>query len=938
MFRDFFARRPRLAAVTALVIAAVGAVSLAFVEISDYPEVAPTIVQVSATYSGASPSVIADTVATPIEDQINSVENVYFFDSRCNDSGSYELFVTFLPGSDPDMNLVNVQNAVKRAEPKLPSEVLQVGLTIGKCSSDYAVQFVFTTDGTEMDHVALGNFVNHEIKDALQRVRGISSVSCSNNEYAMRVWLDTLKMDALSISVSDVRSAISGQNIQPAAGFVGNAMSSPYLSYKVNAPGRLVTAEEFESIVVRTDAKTGARVLLGDIARCELGSKSYTQEPRVNGELCYLASAYADSAANVREVSRACRRTVDEWMARAPKGVRYEILHDQSDYMEELLRNFAAMFAVAAVLVFALYGVFTKFAGFLRLASVVAVSLLAGSTALWATGWTLDVITAFAFLGGFVLAFMIAAGGSSAALFLPVAAVFAPLAFYGGMVGAMFVRFSIVAGVIAGAAAVMSVMFARGRPDAGKTSGPRSWTRAALMAAVAAVFGLSAFFLPKGFVPEEDKGFIKIEVELSEGSSLARTRAVVERVNELLRDAPGVKLVYTAAGNSAATKVGENHAAVSILLKPWKERRGLTVNDVCAEIERRLGTIDTARFYVMLLTPLRGTGGMGGCKLSLCAIGAVDPAEQAADAEAYAEKFRRMDDVTAVVTTFSADTPQLYFSVDRDKAQSLGVTVSSVFSTLQSKLASFYVNDFNIDNCSRQVVVQNEYDGRDALEDALAMRFPAPGGAMVPLSSIGEFRYTLGPRVIPRIEKRVAAGVVIRPAPGVSTLEMVERVEQDPPDPKKYVVSYSTMTLEEVASRGKFGIMAFAGMLLAYLTLVALRESWREALKLIAEGLPPVAGGVAGVWAFGHDFTILAQLALVFVFAMAVGFAVRPARAAVFALVPSLAAALVAAWLWFDVGAATFAAFAVPLLSGTVLLTVIHLYRRSENACNRSVE
>ena len=921
MLRDFFARRPRLSAVVATVIAAAGAFALSVAKLSDYPEVAPTIVQVSATYSGASPSVIADTVATPIEDQINSVENVYFFDSRCNDSGSYELFVTFLPGTNPDMNLVNVQNAVKRAEPKLPSEVLQVGLTIEKCSSDYAVQFVFTTDGTEMDHIALGNFVNHEIKDALQRVRGISSVSCSNNEYAMRVWLDTLKMDALGLSVSDVRGAIAGQNIQPAAGFVGNAMSSPYLSYKVNAPGRLVTAAEFESIVVRTDAKTGARVLLGDIARCELGSKSYTQEPRVDGRLCYLASAYADSEANTREVARACLKTVDEWMRRAPKGVGYKVLHDQADYMEELLGNFAWAFGIVVLLSLVLFAAFTRLADGLRPAAVVTVSLLSGATVLWATGWTLDVITVFAFLGGFALAFLTAAGGSSAALTLLVAAVFVPLAFYGGMVGAMFVRFSVVAGVISAVASVLSVMFSAHRV-AGESAKARSWGRALLLCAVAAALGVTAAWLPKGFVPEEDKGFIKIEVELSEGSSLARTRAVVAQVDELLADVPGVELVYTAAGNSAASKVGENHAAISILLKPWKERRGLSVNDVCAEIERRLRTIDTAKFYVMLLTPLRGTGGIGGCKVSLCAIGSVDPAEQAADAEAYAERFRAMPDVQAVVTTFSADTPQLYLSVDRDKAQALGVTVSSVFSTLQSKLASFYVNDFNIDGCSRQVIVQNEYEGRDALEDALAMRFPGPNGAMVPLSAVGAFKYTLGPRVIPRIEKRVAAGVVIRPKPGLSTLELVDRIEKCPPDLRKYVAAYSTMTRAEVESRGKFGRMAVAGLLLSCLVLVALRESWLEPLKLLAEGLPAVGGGVFGIFAFGQEFTILAQLALVFLFAFAVGFALRPVRAVALALVLALAAALAAAGLLLDVGSGTFAAFAVPLAAGMAVLFV----------------
>lgn len=922
--RDFFARRPRLASVIALIVAGAGVFAFSTVTLSDYPEVAPTIVQVSATYSGASPTVIADTVATPIEDQINSVENVYFFDSRCNDSGSYDLFVTFLPGTNPDMNLVNVQNAVKRAEPKLPSEVLQVGLTIEKCSSDYAVQFVFMTDGSEMDHVALGNFVNHEIKDALQRVRGISSVSCSNNEYAMRVWLDTLKMDALGLSVSDVRTAISGQNIQPAAGFVGNAMSSPYLSYKVNAPGRLVTAAEFEAIVVRTDAKTGARVLLGDIARCELGSRGYTQEPRINGRLCYLASAYADSEANTREVSRACRRTIEEWMRRAPKGIEYRILHDQADYMDELLGNFGLIFAVFAVLALAAFGVFTRLAGGVRPAAVASVSTLAGAIVLWVTGWTLDVITVFAFLGGFALAFLVSAGGASLPLTLLTAAAFVPLAFYGGMVGEMFVRFSVVTVVVSGAAGLLSLLFpsrGAGEPDA-STGGTCSWSRILVLCAVSAALGSFALWIPKGFVPEEDKGYIRIEVELSEGSSLARTRAVVAQVNDILADAPGIDLVYTDAGNSAASKVGENHAAVNIRLKPWRERRGLSVNDICADIERRLGAIDTAKFYVMLLTPLRGTGGMGGCKASLCAIGAVDPAEEAADAEAYAEKFRKMADVEAVVTTFSADTPQLYFSVDRDKAQALGVTVSSVFSTLQSKLASFYVNDFNIDNCSRQVIVQNEYAGRDAIEDALEMRFPGPDGAMVPLSAVGAFKYMLGARTIPRIEKRVAAGVVIRPKPGVSTLSMVSRIEEDPPDPKKYVISYSTMTREEVASRGKFGRLIAIGICLMYLVLVALQESWLRPLGLIASGFPAVAGGVFGIWVCGQDFTVLAQLALVFLMAFAVGFAVRPRRLVALSLAIALALALAAAWFLFEVGVVTFAAFAVPLTFGTAVLAV----------------
>ena len=923
--RGFFAARPRLAAVIALATALVGIYAARFVAVSDYPELAPTIVEVSTTYSGASPSVIADTVATPIEDQINSVENVYFFDSRCSDSGTYELYVTFLPGTDPDMNLVKVQNAVKRAEPKLPSEVLQVGLAIEKCSSDYAVQFLFTTDGSEMDLVSLGNFVNHEIKDALQRVRGVSSVSCSNNEYAMRVWLDTMKMDALGISVADVRAAVAGQNIQPAAGFVGNAMSSPYLSYKVNAPGRLATAAEFEAIVVRTDPATGARVTLGDIARCELGFKSYTQEPRLDGKLCFLASAYADSEANTREVSRACRRAVEDWMKRAPKGVAFHVLHDQADFIDAIAGHFLFLLALAGIIALAAFAVLAGLRRAAVAAAVVCVSELCGVILLWAAGWTFDAMTAFAFLAGFALSLVAAAGGASGVMTALTVAAFAPLALYGGTTGAMFVRFAGVAATVSASAALFSVVL----NVAPERENPRLSSRRArvlrcILLAASGLLALVAPLIPKGFVPDEDKGIIKIEVELSEGSSLARTRAVVARLNEALSGTPGVELVYTAAGNSAASKVGENHAAVSILLKPWKERRGLSIADVCADVERRLKSIAEAKFFVMMLTPLRGMGGTGGCKASLCALGDIDPAEQSADAEAYAAKFRAMGDVKTVVTTFSADTPQLFFSVDRDKAQALGVSVPSVFSTLQSKLASFYVNDFNIDGCSRQVIVQNDYEGRDALEDAMDLRFPGAGGAMVPLSSVGTFRHVLGARVIPRIEKRVAAGVVIRPDEGVSTLELVRRIEEDPPDPKKYLVFYSTMTREEVESRGKFERIVAIGVLLMYLVLVGATESWTRPFALMLSSIPAVAGGIFGVWICGHEFTILAQLALMFLLAFPAGLAVRPVAKASVAFCAALALVLCAAVAFPCVGSSTFGAFAVPIVFGLPVMLAVH--------------
>lgn len=902
----------------------VGAYAALRVGLSDYPEVAPPVVQVSATYSGASPSVVADTVATPIEDQINSVEDVYFFDSTCFDTGAYSLCITFLPGSDPDMNLVNVQNAIKRAEPKLPSEVLQTGLTVQKYNADYAIQFVVTADGDAADPAAMGNFANHDVKDTLQRVRGVMSVACSDTEYAMRVWLDTMKMDALGISVGDVRGAIAGQNIQPAAGFVGNAMSSPFLAYKVNAPGRLLSSDEFAAIVVRTDPATGARVRLGDVARCELGSKSYTKTPCVSGKPCCFVTVTADTEANTREVARESLATMREVMRRAPKGIGWRVLRDQCDFIDEMMSRMG-LFVSAVLLLSAVF--FAVFAGLrlaLRAAAAALVSLLAGIAVVWAAGWTVDAITSLALLAGAALSLTIAAGGASWTMTALVAAAFAPLVAYGGMAGAMFARFTSVMASVAFCSSLLAAMFPRTSDPVSAAEKPSSFWRRAIVLLVAAALALPALRIPRGFVPDEDRGFFKIDIELSEGSSIARTREVAARADRLLSEVPGVDFACIDVGGSGAGKLGENYADMRIRLKPWKERAGLSVSEISREAERRLSAISTAKFHVIQQTPLRGTGGIGGCMAMLCATGAADPSELASDSEAYADRFRAMDGVLGVVTTFAADTPQLHFSVDRDKAQSLGVSVADVFSTLQSKLASFYVNDFNIDGCSRQVIVQNDYEGRDAVEDALSLRFPGAGGVMVPLSSVGEFEYVLGPRAILRRDKRPYAGVVIRPGEGASTLEMVRRIEENPPDERKYVVAYSTMTQEEVASRGKFGRMSAAGIVFMYLVLVAGTESWRRPIRHLASALPSVAGGVFGIWAAGQEFTILAQLALVFIFAFSAGLALRPRLKAPAAFAVSLGAAILAAMVLPGVGAATFRAFAVPFASGMAAMLLAH--------------
>ncbi len=979
MTTNLFRNRPCLATVAAACILLSGVLSLTRSRFSDYPEIAPPVVSVSTTYAGADPQVVANTVAAPIEVEVNGVDNVDHFESSCNDTGAYSLYVTFKAGSDPDMNLVNVQNAVKRAEPRLPGEVVQLGVNVMKAPSDYMIRFAFTADGTGISQTELGSYVNKEIKESLQRVEGVSHVAASERgECAMRVWLDPRRMDALGLSVTEVKTAIAQQNIQSAAGFVGNAFSSQALAYKINVRGRLSTEREFEDIVVRSDPATGARVRLGDVARCELGSKSYASQPRFGDRLAFFLSVYRDPAANTMETASKCKQVVADWMARLPAGAEYAVSMDNTLFTRELLdglvRGTTAGLGAALAVVFLLSGGWRV----AFLAAVAAATALAGAlTFVDMSGWSLNAFTVSAMAcavgyaaGGAVLAAYDArhAGRQGAGMAAIATSSCAAVAFYSpilvsdGMVGMMHIRFAatLMAAVVASAATaymVLPALSARLRLAEDARESGLSPRMADAMAGVAvrhprfvaaAVLALSAAglwtirMLPSAFMPEEDRGFLKIEAELSEGSSIERTNEVVEKAHDLLENTPGVEMVSSAAASSHVGKIGENHAELNVLLAPWKERskKGLSGRAVAAEMERRLAEISTAEFTVIHPPAINGLGNYGGVAVYLCALGEYDPARHAADAEAYAERLAALPQVRGVATTFSAETPHLRLHVDRDKAHALGVPAATIFSTMQNELASFYVNDFNLRGGAYQVVVQNDLQTRSGVADVRDIHLPGKDGKMVPLSAVGRLDYALGPRVVPRFNKLPAAGIVVTPSEGASPLEIVDWIEKNPPDPARYVLEWSTMTEQERSSRGRLGRLAALATLLAALVLVVRYESWLLPLAVLAPSAMSVAGAAAAAWLLGEPLSIYAQLGMLVaaewpvlqaVFAVecaeaarrhgtCAADAIRNATASGLhtSLVPTLAfmAAVGAFACGGGVGAAARRAMALPILSG----------------------
>jgi HAE1 family hydrophobic/amphiphilic exporter-1 len=882
------------------------------------------MVSVSATYPGASPQVLANTVATPIEDRVNSVEGIDYFDSRCSDTGAYTLFVTFRSGTDPDINLVNVQNAVKLAEPKLPNEVVAKGINVKKSPEDCLATYAFTTDGIGMSLADLGNYVEKDIADAVQRVEGVAEVSCSDREYAMRVWLDPLKMASLEISPDDVKAAINKQNIQAAAGNVGSAFASKYLAYKIDAKGRLVTPEEFESIVVRSDLETGARVLLRDIAKCEFGTRDYSTQERYGDKLAFFMSVYKTPEANAVGTADRVKAEIDKWMSRLPKGVECHLAEDTTAFTRVFLYETFYTLVIALVLVVVVTWLFLQDvrAAFVP-AVAIPISLLGTFAFLHAAGSTLNVLTMFGLIlvigslidnaivvvenaqsiieGGekdsksAVMKSMEQISSAIVATTLVSLACYVPLALCPGMVGRMYRQFAIAMSVSLAISAFVALTLAPPlcaqllRANEGKkfflcriADSAVSYGRALCLKVVRPlvnhpivaliIFALLtalvvplAKSIPGAFLPSEDRGMFRLGAELSESSSLERTCSVVDEIHTLLEDIPGVMSVSSTAGASAVAKPGENHARIIVRLDPWDERKdeSLSLDSVIEEVQKRLDGIHRASFTIIKPNAISGLGGYGGVCVFLCAIGNDDPQKLAEDTQLYAEKIKRMKGVKGVATTFSASTPRLFLNIDRDKAEALGVTASTIFSTLQNNLAGSYINDFNMRGGAYEVIVQSQSAQRETIEDVLDIRLAGKDGASVPLSTVAKLEYTLGPRVIPRYNKMSSAGIIIIPDGTLTSLQIIDMIEKDPPPPDKYALEWSTMNVQEKRSRGQIEWLLVAAAFFSYLFLVAQYESWLLPIPVMLSTLITTMGALGGLYLAGEPLSIYAQLGLV---------------------------------------------------------------------------
>ncbi len=889
MLSRFFIDRPIFAAVLSIFITLAGLSAMRTLPIAQYPEIAPPVVQVVAIYPGASAKVLEQTVAAPLENQINGVENMLYMSSSSTSNGAVTIQITFDIGTDIDQAAINVNNRVKQAEARLPEEVRRQGIVVEKTSFSFLQVLAFYSDDNRFDDVRISNYVTLNVLDRLKRVPGTTNVQVFGaKDYAMRIWLQPDKMAQLKLSAGDIARAINEQNAQFAAGKVGQMPTGgpQELVYTITTQGRLSDPREFENIVLRADP-AGAMLRLKDVARVELASKDYDFTGLVNGKPATLVGIFLQPGANALGVAAEVNKTMGELQQRFPSGLTYSVPYDTTLFVKVSIREVIKTLAEAMLLVFLVVYLFLQnWRATLIPTIVVPVSLIGTFAGLYLLGFSINTLTLF----GMVLSIGIVVDdaivvlenverimheahlsareaaikamqevtGPLISIVLVLCAVFVPIAFIGGLTGELYRQFAItisIAVVISGVVALTLtpalcvLILKREHKQPGRFFtwfnhrfqwvthryvGGVNWmiTRAGIglllfAGMVALTVGLWRM-TPGSLVPDEDQGWYFVVVVLPDGASLQRTEKVVKEVDKIIHSNPAVEFSVAFAGlDFIGGGYKNNVATMFVVAKHWDERK-VGVPELVGELFMKTGHIKEALVLAFAPPPIFGLGTTGGFEAYLQNRGEGDP-KRLAEVSQQLIGALQQDPMFAGVNTFwRSTTPQLYIDVDREKAKSLGVPVNEIFSTLAASLGTYYVNDFNKYGRTWQVLMSADAIYRKRPEDIGAMYVRSQRGEMIPVSAFSQVQYTSGPDSLDRFNNLPAVKILGGLAPGFSSGQAIERIEQivQKTLPADFSIDWSGASYQEKRASGTSGLAIGLAAIMVFLILAAQYERW----------------------------------------------------------------------------------------------------------------
>ncbi len=916
MISRFFIDRPIFASVISILITLAGAIAVLALPVAQYPPIAPPTVQVSCTYPGASAQVVADTVAAPIEQQVNGVEGMLYMSSQCGNDGSYNLTVTFDLNSDLNTALVMVQNRVSLATPQLPESVQKQGLTIKKKSPNILLVINFFSPNGRYDDIYLSNYATIYLKDELFRLEGVGDINyLGERDYSIRVWLDPQKMASRNISANEMTSAIQNQNLAAAPGQVGQQPIGPGQSFQLPADtlGRLREPEEFGNIIVKSipgdvQGVSSLIVRLKDVARVEMGAANYNQIASVDGKPSVALAIYQLPGTNALDVANRVRAKMLDLKKRFPDGLTYGIYYDTTPFIRESVRDVVKTLLEAVGLVAIVVLVFLQNwrAALIPLIAV-PVALIGTFAVMAVVGFSLNNISLF----GLVLAIGIVVDdaivvvenvqrwleqglppreaackamdevtGPVVAVAVVLCAVFAPCAFISGITGEFFRQFAVTIAVSTVFSAINSLTLSPvlaalllkregARPDVvtrlldlvlgwffrlfnrGFTAAANLYGRVvgmllrvstvALLIYAGLLVGTGWMFswYPVGFIPQQDQGWLLINVQLPDSSSVQQTQQVMAHLNEIARDVPGVAHTVAVSGQSILlTSNSSNFGSMFVVLDEFAKRQEPEkhANAIMLELRKRIAArVREAEVNVFGAPPVPGIGVASGFKLMVEDRGSLGMAELQHGADDLIGKVRPERGFIMVTTQFRSNTPMLFMDIDRTKVKSLGVSIKDINQALQTYLGAYYVNNFNEFGRYWQVNVQADGDFREQARSNTLLTVRNKAGDIVPLSTLARIRDDVGPVMVTRYNLYPSApvnGVIIPPLSTGQGISVVEGLAEQTL-PRSMQTEWTDLTYMQIKA-GNTAMYVFAlAVVFVFLALAALYESWTLPLAVI---------------------------------------------------------------------------------------------------------
>jgi hydrophobe/amphiphile efflux-1 (HAE1) family protein len=930
----FFIHRPVFAGVIAIVIVLAGLVASQILPVAQYPEIAPPTVLITTTYPGASAETLSRTVAAPIEEQLSGVERLSYFSSTSSSNGNLQVTVTFEPGTNVDNAIFEVNNRVQRALPRLPDEVRRNGVLVQKRSFDILLVVSLVSPGNQRDTLFLSNYASLNIVDELKRLPGIADVTVFGaRDYSMRIWLNPEKMARLGVTTSEVAAALRAQNAQYAAGKIGTEPAPPgqNIVYTVTATGRLVEPEEFGEIIVRASGPSVGVLRLKDIARIELGALNYDTSTTLDGQATIGMATYLQPGANALEVADRVRARMAELKPAFPAGVDYSVPFDTTRFVDASIKEVNKTIFEAALLVLAVVFLFLQsWRATLIPMIAVPVSLIGAFAGLWLAGFSINTLTLFALVLAIgivvddaivvlenverlmreekmrpfeaALEAMHEVSGAVVAIVLVLCAVFIPVAFLGGIAGALYRQFAVtltIAVVISGftaltlTPALCALLMKPGHHES-RIFRPFNlgfaWTTRRFLGGVGfllkhrllALLGFALIVaacvllflkVPSSFVPAEDQGYIFGNVQLPDGATLERTRNMAAKLSDMVQKHPGVQNVININGFDLLGGGNKTNAATMFIpLKDWDARPDAPAAKVARDVMAQGAALRDGLVLSFNPAAIRGLGTSGGFELYLQARGDADAQKLFKVTQGFLEALRKHPQLTGINSFFRPTVPQLHVEVDREKALSMGVPVQDVFDTLQSTMAVLYVNDFNKFGRTFRVQMQADAPYRSQPEDLgdVYVR-SAASREMIPLKALISTTNVVGPEQLERFNGFVAARVLGNGRPGVSSGEAIRAVEEVAAAalPEGYDIAWAGQAFQEKRTGRQSAIAFGLAIVMVFLILAALYERWLLPFAVVLAVPFAVLGALGFVALRGLENDIYFQIGLVVLIGLA---------------------------------------------------------------------